>query len=139
MLLTAITGSIKVACSKFFSSYKLLKLFAMDKLILDFKAQDTPYKEFVLAFSWAVYTFEQYLRYFYLFMIDLLFTYFGPYSFFNIKAFVSIVNFVNHIHQSPYRILKKFERNFEKHKNMVLTKRNLSLFRLCLDRFKARV
>ncbi|CAB4468536.1 hypothetical protein RhiirA5_451995 [Rhizophagus irregularis] len=33
----------------------------MDKLILDFKAQDTPYKEFVLAFSWAVYTFEQYL------------------------------------------------------------------------------
>ncbi|CAG8456872.1 11426_t:CDS:2 [Funneliformis mosseae] len=33
----------------------------MDILGLDLKAPGTPYKEFVLAFSWAVYIFEQYL------------------------------------------------------------------------------
>ncbi|CAI2167721.1 2737_t:CDS:2 [Funneliformis geosporum] len=33
----------------------------MDILGFDLKAPGTPYKEFVLAFSWAVYTFEQYL------------------------------------------------------------------------------
>ena len=38
-------------------------LFAMNIFDFDLKAPGTPYKEFVLAFSWAVYTFEQYLRY----------------------------------------------------------------------------
>ncbi|GES73653.1 CAAX prenyl protease 1 homolog [Rhizophagus clarus] len=35
----------------------------MDRLNFDFNAPGTPYKEFVLAFSWAVYTFEQYLSF----------------------------------------------------------------------------